>query len=99
MDAVRTLEHEVRELIRRSGLDPARDEVKVRRLVKDAVSDYDERSMHGGMPLLADLEAASKAVWDTVAGYGPLQQYFDDPTVEEIWVISSGAALLHVRGL
>ena len=86
MDAVRTLEHEVRELIRRSGLDPARDEVKVRRLVQDAVSDYDERSMHGGMPLLADLEAASKAVWDTVAGYGPLQQYFDDPSVEEIWV-------------
>ena len=85
MDAVHTLEHEVRELIRRSGLDPARDEVKVRRLVQDAVTDYDERSMHGGMPLLPDLDAASKAVWDTVAGYGPLQ-YFDDPTVEEIWV-------------
>ena len=86
MDAVHTLEHEVRELIRRSGLDPARDEVKVRRLVQDAVSDYDERSMHGGMPLLPDLDAASKAVWDTVAGSGPLQQYFDDPSVEEIWV-------------
>jgi hypothetical protein len=39
VDAVRTLEHEVRELIRRSGLDPARDEVKVRRLVQDAVTD------------------------------------------------------------
>ena len=86
MDAVHTLESEVRELIRRSGLDPARDEVEVRRLVSDAVADYDERSLHGGMPLLADLDAASKAVWDTVAGYGPLQQYFDDPRVEEIWV-------------
>ena len=86
MDAVRTLETEVRELIRRSGLDPARDEAQVRRLVRDAVSDYDERSVHGGMPVLADIEAASRAVWDTVAGFGPLQQYFDDPSVEEIWV-------------
>ncbi|MGL4176719.1 MAG: CpaF family protein [Dermatophilaceae bacterium] len=86
MDAARTLEGEVRELIRRSGLDPARDEPQVRRLVRDAVTDYEERSMHGGMPVLADTEAAAKAVWDTVAGFGPLQQYFDDPEVEEIWV-------------
>jgi pilus assembly protein CpaF len=86
VDAVRTLEGEVRELIRRSGLDPQRDEGAVRRLVRDAVTDYDSRSMHGGLPVLSDLDAASKAVWDTVAGYGPLQQYFDDPSVEEIWV-------------
>ncbi len=86
MDAVRSLEGEVRELIRRSGLDPARDERAVRRLVQDAVTDYDERSMHGGMPVLPDLDATSKALWDTVVGYGPLQQYFDDPSVEEIWV-------------
>jgi pilus assembly protein CpaF len=86
VDAVRTLEGEVRELIRRSGLDPARNETEVRRLVHDAVADYDERSLLGGMPLLTDVDAASRAVWDTVAGYGPLQQYFDDPSVEEIWV-------------
>ena len=86
MDAVRTLEGEVRELIRRSGLDPARDETEVRRLVREAVADYDERSLLGGMPVLTDVDAASRAVWDTVAGYGPLQQYFDDPSVEEIWV-------------
>src|SRR5690349_2706953 len=86
VDAVRTLEGEVRELIRRSGLDPARDEVAVRRLVRDAITDYDERSMLGGLPVLTDLDAASRAVWDTVAGYGPLQQYLDDPTVEEVWV-------------
>ncbi len=42
--------------------------------------------MSGGMPVLADVDATSRAVWDTVAGYGPLQQYFDDASVEEIWV-------------
>ncbi|PKW27134.1 CpaF family protein [Phycicoccus duodecadis] len=86
MDAVRTLEGEVRELIRRSGLDPVRDEPAVRRLVRDAVSDYDSRSVHGGMALLPDLDEASKSLWDSIIGYGPLQQYFDDPHVEEIWV-------------
>ena len=86
VDVTETLEGEVRELIRRSGLDPLRDEPAVRRLVEEAVSDYDERSMHGGLPVLADLGATSKAVWDSVIGYGPLQQYFDDPSIEEIWV-------------
>jgi pilus assembly protein CpaF len=25
-------------------------------------------------------------VYDGVAGFGPLQRYLDDPTVEEIWI-------------
>ena len=86
MDAVATVETEVRELIRRSGLDPAREPVAVRRLVDEAVADYDERSIHGGLPTLADPDDAAKTVWDQVAGFGPLQKYFDDPTVEEIWI-------------
>lgn len=86
MDAVQTLHGEVRELIRRSGLDPATDDAAVRRLVREAVQDYDTRSLHGGLPVLEDVDAAAKQLWDSVAGYGPLQPYFDDPTVEEIWV-------------
>ncbi|MBK7610797.1 MAG: CpaF family protein [Actinomycetales bacterium] len=54
----------------------------------EAVNDYDERSMRTGMPALGDLDNAAKAILDTVAGYGPLQRYFDDPKVEEIWVNS-----------
>ena len=87
-DAVRQVEGEVRELIRRSGLDPARHPMEIDRLVRDAVTDYDERSMRSGMPPLADLAGAAKSILDTVAGYGPLQRYFDDPKVEEIWVNS-----------
>ena len=87
-DAVRQVEGEVRELIRRSGLDPARHPMEIDRLVRDAGTDYDERSMRSGMPPLADLAGAAKSILDTVAGYGPLQRYFDDPKVEEIWVNS-----------
>jgi pilus assembly protein CpaF len=86
VDAVLTVESEVRELIRRSGLDPARDARELDRLVRDAVADYDERSLHGGLPTLPNVEAAVKSVIDSVAGYGPLQPYFDDPDVEEIWI-------------
>jgi pilus assembly protein CpaF len=87
-DAVRQVEGEVRELIRRSGLDPARHPVQIDRLVRDAVTDYDERALRSGMPPLADLDGTAKSILDTVAGYGPLQPYFDDPKVEEIWVNS-----------
>jgi pilus assembly protein CpaF len=86
MNAVDTVETEVRELIRRGGLDPARDARDLDRLVRDAVADYDERSLHGGLPTLPDLEEAVKSVKDAVAGFGPLQQYFDDPEIEEIWI-------------
>ncbi len=86
MTAVATVESEVRELIRRSGLDPAKDGRELDRLVRDAVADYEERSLHGGLPVLSDVEDAVKSVVDAVAGFGPLQRYFDDPTVEEIWI-------------
>jgi len=86
VDAVGTVETEVRELIRRSGLDPARDTRELDRLVRDAVSDYDERSLHGGLPTLPNVEDAVKSVIDAVAGFGPLQRYFDDPQIEEIWI-------------
>ncbi len=86
MDAVRTVESEVRELIRRSGLDPTRDLREMRQLVDDAVADYDERSLHGGLPTLSDLGEATKSVLDAVAGFGPLQQYLEDPSIEEIWI-------------
>jgi pilus assembly protein CpaF len=86
VDAVMPVESEVRELIRRSGLDPSRDLGELDRLVREAVADYDERSLHGSLPTLANIEDAVKSVKDAVAGFGPLQPYFDDPEVEEIWI-------------
>jgi len=86
MDALAQVELEVRELIRRSGVDPARQGRAVRSLVADVVADYDERSLSGGLPTLADPAAAVGRVWDAVAGFGALQPFLDDPRVEEIWV-------------
>lgn len=86
MDAVATVELEVRELIRRRAIDPMHDVRLTRQMVQEAVADYDERSMSGALPPLPDVEEAVKAITDAVAGFGKLQKYFDDPTVEEIWI-------------
>ncbi|TDK23541.1 CpaF family protein [Arthrobacter crusticola] len=86
MDAVRVVEEEVRELIRRRGLDPAEQAPEILRLVEDAVNDYDERSVRGSLPPLGHLESARRQVYDAVAGFGVLQPFLDDPTVEELWI-------------
>lgn len=98
-DGVRVVEGEVREVIRRTGLDPLRRPSDLEQLVRDAVADYDERSLSGGLTPLVDLDAAVKSVIDAVGGFGPLQQYFDDPAVEEIWINSPSAVYIARNGV
>lgn len=86
MDGIAILESEVRELVRRRGLDPARDAAGVRDLVAEVIADYDSRSTTGAVPVIVDVARAAKTVIDAVAGLGPLQKYLDDPDVEEIWI-------------
>lgn len=86
VEAVRIVEDEVRELIRRRGLDPLRQSGEVRRLVEEAISDYDERALLAPLPPIGPLEQARRFVFDAVAGFGPLQPLLDDPAIEEIWL-------------
>ncbi|KNH17149.1 pilus assembly protein CpaF [Arthrobacter sp. ZBG10] len=86
MDALGIVEDEVRELIRRRGLDPLRQAVEVRRLVEAAVTDYDERSLLGTLPPIGALDSARRFLFDAVAGFGVLQPLLDDPSIEEIWL-------------
>lgn len=88
MEAKQLLELEVRELIRARGIDPAGQPDEVRTLVATAAADYDARSMQSPLPMLGDLPSTQQAVFDAVAGFGPLQPLLDDPEVEEIWINS-----------
>jgi pilus assembly protein CpaF len=81
-----TVEAEVRELVRRRGLDPVEDRLAMRRLIDEVVLDYDERAMSSTLPPLPDPRLAARAVYDAVAGFGPLQRHLDDPEIEEIWI-------------
>lgn len=84
--ALDVVDGEVRELIRRRGLDPFTDPAPVRVLVRDVVADYSERSLASALPPIGDAESVVRDVLDRVAGFGPLQRYLDDPEVEEVWV-------------
>lgn len=98
MDAVTVVEDEVRELVRRRGLDPVAEPGLVRSLVDQVVADYGERSLAGGLPRLGDAAGVSRSVFDAVAGFGPLQRYLDDPTIEEIWINEPGRVFVARHG-
>ena len=98
MSGVDTVEAEVRELVRRRGLDPVSDRAAVRRLVDEVVADYDERTLTSSLPPLSDQLVAARSVYDAVAGFGPLQRHLDDPTVEELWVNEPGRVFVARRG-
>jgi pilus assembly protein CpaF len=99
VDAVTIVSDEVRELIRREGIDPSRDHAQVRRLVEGVVAAYDERSLIRALPPLTDAAIAVKRVLDDVAGFGPLQSYLDDPSIEEIWINEPGKVFIARAGL
>jgi pilus assembly protein CpaF len=95
LDAV---ELEVRELVRRRGIDPVTDRAVVRRLVDEVVADYDERALTSTLAPLADSRHAAKLVYDAVAGFGPLQRHLDDKEVEEIWINEPGRVFVAKHG-
>jgi len=98
LDAVCVVEREVRELVRRRGIDPQADPARVRDLVEAVVADYGERSLTGGLPALDDPTTTVRQVMDVVAGFGPLQRYLDDSSVEEIWVNEPGRVFVARAG-
>jgi pilus assembly protein CpaF len=98
VDAIGVVEDEVRELVRRRGLDPVTDPATVRLLIEEVVAHYDERSLSGTLPALADSCSAIRDVFDAVAGLGPLQRYLDDPSIEEIWINEPGRVFVARHG-
>lgn len=98
LDALSLVEGEVRELVRQRGIDPQSQPGQVRGLVEAVVADYGQRSLTGGLPVLANASGVVRDVLDAVAGFGPLQRYFDDPTVEEIWINEPGRVFIAREG-
>lgn len=98
-EGARILEHEVRELVRRRGLDPIGDRAGLSSLVADAVGDYATRASVGVVPPLADPAAAAQAVTDAVGGFGALQPYLDDPEIEEVWLNAPTHVYVARRGV
>ena len=86
LDALESLDADVRGAVRRHGVDPVTDVELVRAFARSAVQDHDQRSMTGAVRPVGDPEAAVDALVARVAGFGPLQPYLDDPSIEEVWI-------------
>jgi pilus assembly protein CpaF len=92
------VEGEVRELVRRRGIDPVAEPDAVAALIDEVVSDYLDRAVTAQLPPLTETGPVARAVLDAVAGFGPLQPFLDDPTVEEIWINEPGRVFIARRG-
>jgi len=77
---------QVRERVRRDGVDLRTDRELAGRYVSEAVRRYSERALGGSVPLLADEANTTRQIVATLTGFGALQPFFDDPGVEEIWI-------------
>ena len=86
LDALESLDADVRGAVRRHGVDPVTDVESVRAFARSAVHDHDQRSLTGAVRPVGDPEAAVDALVARVAGFGPLQPYLDDPSIEEVWI-------------
>ena len=87
-DPVRTIAERVRTRVLREGVDLARDESAAARYAHEEVRRYSERALAGAHAQLGDEVGTARDVVASLTGYGALQPFFDDPTVEEIWINS-----------
>ena len=80
------IEERVRATIRHRGIDPRRDAAFLANIVGETLSTFNDESVRGEHAALADTESVRSHLISQLSGYGPLQKFFDDPQVEEIWI-------------
>ncbi|PKQ25942.1 MAG: pilus assembly protein CpaF [Actinobacteria bacterium HGW-Actinobacteria-4] len=97
-EAVGRIESQVRDQIRKRGVDPVRDMAEVQRLVDEAFAAWEERALVGAVAPVEDRDSAAKTVLDNLSGLGPLQKYLDDPEIEEIWINEPAQVFVARRG-
>jgi pilus assembly protein CpaF len=85
-DLITTLDADLRAVVRAEGVDPQRDAPLVRRLAARVVGDHDQRSLTGAVLPVLDQDAVVEELVARVSGFGALQRYLDDPSIEEIWI-------------
>src|SRR5680860_1570754 len=94
--AVEILEGELRELIQRRDLRLDAGDAEVARLVDEVVTDYRDRYLAGGLPVLDD--DAVELLHHRVAGFGALTPLLEDADIEEIWINEPGRVFVARSG-
>ncbi|MFG6502491.1 CpaF family protein [Microbacterium sp. P05] len=76
----------VRERLRVEQADVARDPDHAKRVAYSEVRKHNDYALARGLAPVDDEAGCVRDVLAQVTGYGPLQPYLDDPTVEEVWL-------------
>ncbi|MFE7845209.1 CpaF family protein [Microbacterium sp. NPDC057407] len=76
----------VRERLRAERTDPSRDPEFAAHVARTEVRRHNDFALARGLMPADDEAACVREVLAAVAGFGPLQPYLDDPTVEELWI-------------
>jgi pilus assembly protein CpaF len=76
----------VRDRLRAERADPARDPDFAAQIARAEVRRHNDFALARGLATVDDESACVREVLAVVAGFGPLQAYLDDPTVEELWI-------------
>ena len=81
-----TVAERVRARLRAEQTDPSRDPEAAAQIARTEVRRHNDFALARGLAPVDDEAACVRDVLASVSGYGPLQAYLDDPTVEELWL-------------
>ena len=76
------LAERVRDLVRERRIDPRTDADSVRRAALDVIAEHESRSRTGAVGSLDGPDRVVGHIVADVSGFGPLQPYLDDQTVD-----------------
>ncbi len=83
------LSERIRDEVVRQRIDAASEPARVRELAAVEVRRYNDARFAAGETAIGDEDAVVQSISSTVGGFGKLQRYLDDPTIEEIWINGS----------
>ncbi|WP_425425680.1 CpaF family protein [Bowdeniella nasicola] len=99
MLTIATIEADVRKRVADSNIDPLVDHDAMRDILDDAVNSFELSALAGNASLETDLAELRKHLHDSVVGFGVLQPYLDDPSIEEIWINGPDAVFVARSGV
>lgn len=98
-DTIALIAERVRARVRADGVELAGDPAAAGRMVDEELRRHNERALGGSGELIRDEAEAARGILAALTGYGPLQPWFDDPEVEEIWINGPNAVFVARNGV
>ena len=88
-----TVAERVRDRVRAEGFDPAAESDRAATIARAELRRHNDFALARGIPTIDDEASCLREVLASLAGFGPLQPYLDDPSVEGIRPMYRGPRL------